>query len=58
MRALVHLVVPWSANTFAHIDAGVTYAILIPAGLFVESLVGRGWHQPIRRTWQTTLRLS
>ena len=51
---LVALVIPWPDFTFQYIDAFVTYTILIPAGLFVESLVGPGSYTLIRRTWQLT----
>ncbi len=52
--ALLQTFVPWPLSTFQYIDAFVTYAILVPGGLFVESLVGAGWHALIRRTWQLT----
>ncbi len=45
---------PWPAVYFQYTEAFVTYVILVPAGLLVESLVGPGWHQLVRRTWQAT----
>ena len=35
-----------------YLDAFITYAIIVPIGLFVESLFGHGWHSTLRRTWQ------
>ena len=35
-----------------YLDAFVTYAIIVPVGLFVESLFGRGWRSTLRRMWQ------
>jgi hypothetical protein len=46
---LILAVTPWPDTCFQYVDAFVTYAITIPAGLFVETLVGPGWHQSIRR---------
>jgi sigma-B regulation protein RsbU (phosphoserine phosphatase) len=51
---LIQALMPWPLPVFDYIDAFVSYTILIPAGLFVETLVGPGWHQLIRRTWQLT----
>ncbi|HEX4954042.1 MAG TPA: PP2C family protein-serine/threonine phosphatase [Thermoanaerobaculia bacterium] len=33
-------------------DAFITYTILVPGGLFIESLFGPGWRCTLRRTWQ------
>ena len=52
--ALVQAVTPWSETPFDYLEAFVTYTILVPAGLFVETLAGPGWHMAIRRTWQLT----
>ena len=52
--ALLQPLVAWPESGFHYIDAFITYSILIPAGLFVESLVGPGWHALIRRGWQLT----
>ena len=41
-------------EAFDYLEAFITYAILVPAGRFVEALVGRGWHGVVRRTWQAT----
>ena len=49
---LVHVVTGWPDVAFAYISASITYAILVPATLFVESIVGPGRHALIRRTWQ------
>jgi sigma-B regulation protein RsbU (phosphoserine phosphatase) len=35
-----------------YLDAFITYAIIVPVGLFVESLFGHGWRSTLRRTWQ------
>lgn len=35
-----------------YLTAFITYAIIVPAGLFVESLIGPGWQSALRRTWQ------
>lgn len=35
-----------------YLDAFVTYSILVPGGLFIESLFGPGWRLMLRRTWQ------
>ena len=49
---------PWPAVSFQYIEAFVTYVILVPAGLLVESLVGAGWHTLVRRTWQATCAIA
>jgi sigma-B regulation protein RsbU (phosphoserine phosphatase) len=36
-------------------DAFVTYVIVAPLALFLESLFGRGWRSTLRRTWQAIL---
>ena len=51
---LVRSVIPWPDAVFDYIEAFVTYSILIPAGLFIESLGGPGWHNVVRRGWQLT----
>ena len=51
---LIQALTPWPQRLFDYIDAFVNYTILIPAGLFMETLIGPGWHQLIRRTWQLT----
>lgn len=35
-----------------YLDAFVTYAIVVPGGLFIESVLGPGWRLTLRRTWQ------
>lgn len=35
-----------------YLDAFVTYAIIVPGGLFIESVLGPGWRLTLRRTWQ------
>jgi hypothetical protein len=52
--ALIQAVTPWPPSLFRYVEAIVTYAITIPAGLFVETLVGPGWYRSIRRAWQIT----
>jgi sigma-B regulation protein RsbU (phosphoserine phosphatase) len=49
---LVQVATQWPETFFRYVDAFVTYTILIPATLFVESLVGKGRHALLRRTWQ------
>jgi sigma-B regulation protein RsbU (phosphoserine phosphatase) len=50
--ALIQGVIPWPLPAFHYIDAIITYAILIPVGLLLESLVGPGRFQIVRRVWQ------
>jgi len=38
--------------SWRYLDAFITYAIIVPVGLFVESLFGHGWRSTLRRTWQ------
>jgi sigma-B regulation protein RsbU (phosphoserine phosphatase) len=42
----------WPGALFEYAEAFVTYSILVPAVLFVETLVGPGWHKLVRRAWQ------
>jgi sigma-B regulation protein RsbU (phosphoserine phosphatase) len=49
---LIQAVTPWQEPFFQYVDAFVTYAIPIPGALFVETLIGQGWHRSIRRLWQ------
>lgn len=35
-----------------YLDAFITYAIIVPVGLFVESLFGHGWRSTLRHTRQ------
>lgn len=35
-----------------YLDAFITYAIIVPVALFIESLFGHGWRSTLRRTWQ------
>jgi len=49
---LVHEVTGWPEIAFTYVTADITYAIGVPATLFVESIVGPGRHALIRRTWQ------
>jgi sigma-B regulation protein RsbU (phosphoserine phosphatase) len=37
-----------------YLSAFINYAIIVPAGLFVESVLGSGWRHTIRRTWQAS----
>jgi hypothetical protein len=50
--ALIAAVGSLPPDLVQYIEAFITYSILIPAGLFMESLIGPGWHQMVRRTWQ------
>jgi sigma-B regulation protein RsbU (phosphoserine phosphatase) len=38
--------------SFRYLDAFITYAIVVPGALFVESLFGKGWRSTLHRTWQ------
>jgi sigma-B regulation protein RsbU (phosphoserine phosphatase) len=49
---LVQAVIPWPPPVFHYIDAIVTYTILVPVGLLVESIIGPGRFQIVRRVWQ------
>jgi sigma-B regulation protein RsbU (phosphoserine phosphatase) len=51
---LIQALTPWPRRRFDYIDVFVNYTILIPAGIFIETLIGPGWQQLIRRTWQLT----
>jgi sigma-B regulation protein RsbU (phosphoserine phosphatase) len=47
------LVQPFFPEVFwRYLDAFITYAIIVPGGLFIESLFGPGWRLALRRTWQ------
>lgn len=35
-----------------YLDAFINYTIIVPAGLFIESVLGSGWRLTLRRTWQ------
>ena len=35
-----------------YLDAFITYVIIVPGALFMESLLGPGWRRTLRRTWQ------
>jgi hypothetical protein len=35
-----------------YLDACITYAIIVPGGLFIESVLGPGWRRTLRRAWQ------
>lgn len=52
--SLVVAALPWPEASFQYLEAFVTYVILVPAGMLVESLVGAGWHSLVRRMWQAT----
>jgi phosphoserine phosphatase RsbU/P len=49
---LVRAFIPLSPIAWTHGGAFITYAILVPAALFVESLFGPGWRGLLRRLWQ------
>ncbi len=38
-----------------YLDAFITYAIIAPGALFLESLLGPGWRLTLRRTWQVVV---
>jgi sigma-B regulation protein RsbU (phosphoserine phosphatase) len=38
-----------------YLDAFITYAIIVPGALFIESLFGPGWRLTLRRTWQAAV---
>lgn len=41
-----------SPRLWSYARAFVTYAINVPIGLFLESLIGTGWGRSVRRVWQ------
>jgi sigma-B regulation protein RsbU (phosphoserine phosphatase) len=41
--------------TWRYLSAFITYAIIAPLGLFIEALVGPGWHRTVRLAWQGAL---
>jgi phosphoserine phosphatase RsbU/P len=41
-----------------YLDAFINYAILVPAGLFIESVLGPGWRLMLRRAWQAVAILA
>jgi sigma-B regulation protein RsbU (phosphoserine phosphatase) len=51
---LLQLATGWPPVVFRYADSLVTYLILVPAGLFTESITGPGWRGIVRRTWQIT----
>lgn len=38
--------------TWRYLVAFITYAIIVPLALFIESLFGPGWRNALRRSWQ------
>jgi hypothetical protein len=48
----VHVSLGGSDRAWSYLIAFITYSINIPSGLFLESLIGPGWKQSIRRMWQ------
>jgi len=50
----VQLATGWPMRFFSHLRADITYSILVPATLFVESFIGPGRYGLLRRTWQVT----
>ena len=52
--SLVAAATGWPLASFEYVEAFLTYAILIPAGLFTEALSGPGRYQMVRRTWQAS----
>jgi sigma-B regulation protein RsbU (phosphoserine phosphatase) len=42
----------WAGRTALYVQAIVTYIINVPIGLFLESLIGRGYRNSVRRIWQ------
>ncbi len=51
---LIQSLTQWPETSLQYANAFLTYAMLVPAGLFVEALVGPGRHQLVRRMWQAT----
>jgi phosphoserine phosphatase RsbU/P len=49
---LVRLAIGWPEAIFWYVEAFITYSILIPAGLFTESVTGP--NAVVRRLWQAT----
>jgi phosphoserine phosphatase RsbU/P len=52
---LIRALVPLTPAVWRYREAVITYTILVPAVLFVESLLGSGWRRIVRRTWQALL---
>jgi sigma-B regulation protein RsbU (phosphoserine phosphatase) len=50
--ALVRAVFDGRDQTWNEFAAVMTYVIPVPAGLFVEAIVGRGWRNMLRWMWQ------
>ncbi len=48
----LQVVTQWPETFFQYAEGFVTYTILVPATLFVESLVGPGKYAILRRVWQ------
>lgn len=49
---LVQPLFPVPRVFWEYLDASITYGILVPAGLFVEALMGPGWRSSLRWTWR------
>jgi sigma-B regulation protein RsbU (phosphoserine phosphatase) len=52
LQSFVRAVLGGSPRSWGFLTVLVTYAINVPGGLFIESLVGPGWKGSVRRTWQ------
>jgi phosphoserine phosphatase RsbU/P len=51
---LLRVATQWPPGLLAYLRADITYAILVPATLFVESIVGAGRYMIVRRAWQVS----
>ncbi len=55
VSGLVRAVFGAGDETWNEFAAVMTYVIPVPAGLFVEAILGAGWRKMLRRTWQALL---
>jgi sigma-B regulation protein RsbU (phosphoserine phosphatase) len=52
LQSFVRTVLGGSPRSWGFLTVFITYAINVPGGLFIESVVGPGWRGSVRRTWQ------
>src|SRR5512132_4617507 len=55
VSALVRAAFGFSDVVWSEVAAAMTYIIPLPAALFVEAILGMGWHRLLRRLWQALL---
>jgi len=55
LAAQSELVQPFFPEVYwRSLDAFINYAIIVPAGLFADSVLGPGWRSTLRRAWQAS----